>query len=788
MIKRPNAAKLPRSALARRDGRLIILQVLVIALVGTLFFRLAWMQLGTTTSYRQAASSNSVREIVTPAQRGLILDQVGRPLVANRSSIAVTVDRAALARQGDRGKAEIELLASELGISVDAINARLKSCGTPGAPAQPLCWNGRSAQPPIVADDIAPAVGLQLMERADALTAVRTELIPVRSYPHPFGTNIAHVAGYLGQITAEEQAKLDPETASAANELVGRAGLEEQYNSELDGTLGVQRVAVSRSGQINETIEDTRAIPGENIVTSIDARLQAITEAQLQAAIELAHQQGKPGDSGAIAVLDSNTGRVLSLASYPTYDPNVWVGGIDDANYSALTAPTSGTPLLNRVTQGVYAPASTFKVMSAVGALKAGFSTANSYPCPSSYSIGGQTFTNYESRSYGSISLARALSVSCDTVFYGLAHKMWEADGGIAGSKPNEFMLNAARNFGLGKATGIDLPDESSGNLVGRAEKKANFAERKDAYCKRALDGYPEVTPVEQANLLQSYAKDFCESGDQFRAGDALNFAIGQGDTGVTPIQMASLYSAIGNGGTLWQPQIVRATVDKDGNVGQRMKPTANGKLDAPAGALSYISSALAETSASGTAAGVFQGFPLNKLSVAAKTGTGEVAGKVSTSWFASFAPAAAPKYTVVCMVSQGGTGAGTCGPSVRKIYEALFGITGMTIDPGKSVLKGGAPNDSIPGVTAEGIDQQPGGVAPTRKSPTAKPKAAPAVQPTPTPTPSPTPPKVIPGGESPATLVSPPAPPAPPARPVGETQVGIVPAPSARALRSRST
>ncbi|MEI6621942.1 MAG: penicillin-binding protein 2 [Actinomycetes bacterium] len=784
MTGRSDGTGRPRSALARRDGRLIVLQVLVIALIGTLFLRLAWMQLGGTTTFRNASASNSVREIVTPAQRGLILDQVGRPLVGNRSSIAVTVDRAALTRQRDRGTAVLARLASQLGTTPEAISDRLKSCGTPGAPAQPLCWNGPSAQPAVVADDVPQAVGLQLMEAADTLPAVRTELAPVRAYPRPYGVNVAHVAGYLGQITGEEQAKIDPTDRPTANQLIGRAGLEKQYDSVLAGTNGMQRVAVSRSGQINGTVEDTAAIPGQNIVTNIDARLQAVTEQQLAAAIDLAHQQGKPGDSGAIAVLDSTNGRVLSMASYPTYDPNIWTGGIDSAKYAALNDPNGGLPLLNRAIQGVYPPASTFKVVSAVAAMKAGFTTTASYPCPSEYSIGGQRFANYESHSYGMITLSKALSVSCDTVFYKLAHSMWLSDGGLTpDGKASELMLNTAKGFGLGKATGLDLPGEYAGRLVGRADKKAIYAERKDAYCKRAADGYPEVTPEDRAKLLQAYARDFCESGDQFRAGDALNLAIGQGDTGVTPVQIATLYSAIGNGGTLWHPQLVRAVVAKDGTVGQRIEPASAGRLDVPSGALGYLQSALADTSVNGTTAGVFAGFPLNKISVAAKTGTGEVAGKASTAWLASFAPATSAKYTVVCVVSQGGTGAGTCGPSVRRIYEALFGITGSTVDPSKSVLKGGEPSDSIPKVSSDGVGQLATAVAPPAK---ASPKATKSASPMSSPSPSATTSKAPAAGESAAAVVSPTPTPSGDV-PAGEAPAGIVSTPGPRSSRSRS-
>lgn len=701
----------PVARVRRRDARIIVLQVLVMALVGTLFLRVAWMQLGDSDSYRTAATSNSVREIVVPAQRGLILDQRGRPMVANRSGLSVTVDRAELGRQADGGRAVLTALASKLGTTYEALVDRMKPCGTPGAPKQPLCWNGPRERPVIVAEDVPQEVGLQLMESEGAFRAVRTELTPTRSYPKPYGINLAHLAGYLGPMTKEEVEQLEEDDQRAlANSSVGRAGLEQQYNSVLAGRPGVQQVSVSRSGKVTQTLVDEPAQSGDNLLTSLDAKLQAVVEVQLAAAIARGREQGKPSDSGTIIVSEADTGRVLAMASAPTYDPQVWVGGIRARDYAALTDPEKGNPLLNRATQGTYAPASTFKVVSTAAAAKGGYSLSASYPCPAVYDVGGQLFRNYESRAYGSIDLKRALSVSCDTVFYKMANEMWLKDGGLnPNSSAAELMFNAALDFGLGKRTGIDLPGESSGKVIGREQKEADYAERRDDYCRRAVEGYPEVKPADRAELLKSYAKDFCAEGDKYRAGDALNFAIGQGDTVTTPLQIHTMYAAIANGGDLWKPLIAKAAVSRDGQVKEEFEPVLNGRLSATESTLDFLRDALNDTTINGTASGVFRGFPLAEVPVAAKTGTGEVVGKVSTSWFASFAPTNRPKYVVTCMVSQGGTGSGTCGPSVRAIYEALFGVEGATVNPSKSVLGGNRKRD-VPDVTSDGIGRNPAG------------------------------------------------------------------------------
>jgi penicillin-binding protein 2 len=738
------------TAVRRRDARLVVLQVLFFSLIATLFLRVAWMQVGDSGQYRTAATANSVREVVVPAQRGLILDQQGRPMVANRSTLSVTVDRAELARQPDDGAAVLGQLATTLGTTPDTLTGRLKSCGTPGAPKQPLCWNGPNEQPVVVAEDVPQDVGLQLMESEGDFKAVRTELTPTRSYPSPYGINFAHAAGYLGQMTSSEVEALDEENRVMASSAIGRAGLEQRYNDVLMGTPGVQQVAVSRSGSVTDTLRDDSAVPGDNLVTSVDAKLQAVVEKQLMAAIELGREQGKPSDSGTIVVTDLTNGRVLAMASAPTYDPEVWVGGIEDAEYTRLTDEKEGNPLLNRATQGTYAPASTFKAISAAAAIKAGYDPNKAYACPSSYSVGGQAFRNYESKAYGLVDFARALAVSCDTVFYRLAHELWEADGGIkTGGNPTEAIYQEARSFGLGQRTGIDIPGESPGRVVGRETRIADYAERKDDFCLRAEQGYPELKSAERAELLKSYAQDYCAEGDRYRAGDALNFSIGQGDTVVTPLQMNSAYAAIANGGTLWQPQFAKAAVSRDGEVRKEFAPVSNGQVDASDSTLSYLRRALTTTSESGTTKGVFDGFPLSEVGgVAAKTGTAEVVGKTSTAWVSSFAPADAPKYAVTCMVSQGGTGSGTCGPSVRAIYEALFGVTGQTVNPKKSVLVGGEPATALPQISSDGLgansNPDPSAtdaeVAVTQKKPTANsqpssPVAAGGESPVPNPT-----------------------------------------------------
>ncbi len=713
--------------------RLLVLQVLVLSLLVTLLARLWSLQVMSGEEYQVAAESNRVRDVVTQPVRGLILDDQGRPLVRNRTTLVVSVDRTELGRQPDDGAAVLARLAAKLGTTPVAIVDRITLCGTEGAKKPPVCWNGSPYQPVPVARDVPTEVALSIMERREDYPGVSAELEAVREYPEPAGANAAHLVGYIGPVTDEEvAASQQGDNPLHRSDLIGRAGLEAVYDEQLRGVPGVKQLAVDRSGAVTGTIGETAAVPGSYLVTSIDAKVQAVAEKALLDQITAArkgetYKGPYKADSGAAVVLDVRTGRVVAMASYPSYDPSVWVGGISEKEYAALTDEAAGTPLLSRAVSGEFAPASTFKVVSTSAAVQAGYSTSSSYPCTSTFSFGNTSKRNYESRPYGNISLARALEVSCNTVFYKLGYDTWLREGGLK-AKPGgrEVFVSTARGFGYGAKTGVDLPAERPGRIVSRADRLATWQEMKDIWCSRAKTGYPEESNRAKAAYLTAIAKENCADGWQYRGGDAVNFVIGQGDTLVTPLQVARTYAAIANGGTLWTPQVAKAVVRPDGTVVEEFTPRAAGRLTASAATIRYLQQALRGVATDGTARGVFADFP---VAVSAKTGSGQVTGKQDTSWFASYAPSNNPQYAVVMMISQGGTGSGTSAPGVRAIYEALFGVKGSTADPKASVLPGGRLPTVLPTITEDGRVLQPGATAPPRAS------AAPSATASPTPT-----------------------------------------------------
>lgn len=698
----------------RSNLRLVILGALVVSLMLTLLARLFYLQVVTGDEYRAAAVNNTVREVVEPAVRGLIVDQAGRPLVSNRTSLVVTIDRLALQSQPDDGDAVLARLARILDVDEQSIRDRLMTCGTDGAKPPPVCWNGSPYQPIPVASDVDPQIALSIMERRSDFAAVSSKLVAVREYPAPFNVNAAHILGYLGPVTEEqlnEQGDSSDPERLRRTDVVGRSGLEAFYDDELRGSPEVTRLAVDTAGRVTGVMDQKPAETGNYLVSTIDAQLQAVVEKELVSAVQRAQRQGYPGDSAAAVVVDVRNGNVLAMASYPTYDPAIWVGGVTQRQYERLIKSDS---LASNAMQGLFAPGSTYKVISTVAAGKQGFSLYADYPCPKQLKLGTQTFRNYESAGYGRISLQRALEVSCNTVFYGIAGEMWtDAGGGDATPTSPDPIADAAKMFGLGSRTGIDLPDEAAGRVSSREFKVENWEAKKDTWCENAVKGYPETrkTDPKLADYFTALDAENCADGFRWREGDALNASIGQGDTVVTPLQMAMVYAAIANGGTVYEPKVVKAVVSADGSTVRELPNVVKSEVKAPKSTMTFLRRALPGVTANGSGEDPFRGFPLDQIPVASKTGSAQVTGnKVSTSWFASYAPANKPKYAVVMMVTQGGTGSKTSGPSVRNIYEALFGVQGSSVDPNASVLVGGAPRKNLPVIEADGTPRGPQG------------------------------------------------------------------------------
>jgi penicillin-binding protein 2 len=615
--------------------------------------------------------------VLTPAPRGAIVDAAGRILVGNRVSLVITVDRSLLAKlPSTQQKAVLARLAKVLGQKPADLTARTMLCGEPGASKPPVCWNGTPYQPIPVAKDVSEQVAIEVMERREDFPGVAAETAALRTYPAPYRVNAAHILGYLSPITTGELDDLEnagQDSVMHRSDLVGRAGLERTYDAMLHGTPGVKNLIVDAVGYTTGVQKETAPVPGSTLVTSIDARIQAAVEAQLRGAILTARKQydkithrNYVADSGAAVVMDVKTGQIVAMASSPSYDPGVWVGGISQRELDALYSRRAGTPLLSRALQAQLAPGSTFKPITTSAALANGYSTKTRLDCSPNFVVGNRKFKNYESASYGMIGFDQALALSCDTFFYRIAYALWLKEGGDSGDiNARDPLVEMAKSFGLGRPTGIDLPGEASGRIADRNWKQEYFDAQKNYYCELA-----DSPPASTSNFLKQFSREFCTDGYRYRAGDAVNFAIGQGDTTVTPLQLATVYSALANGGVLWQPHVGKSIIAPNGN-SQPILGKVTARLPVPSSTLRYIDKALQQTARTGTAAWKFTGFPLDQVPVRAKTGTAEVYGKQTTSWFASYTD----RYAVVMMISQAGTGSGAAGTAVRHIYEQLYNI-----------------------------------------------------------------------------------------------------------------
>ena len=696
MTNIPETGRTPRVQI-----RLVVIQILVLSLLGTLGGRLWYLQIREGAAYQKEASGNHVQQVVDPAVRGSILDARGVPLADNETRLVVSASRTDLLKQADDGKAVLTKLAGVLGLKPADVIQKVRLCD---AKTPQPCWNGSPYQPIPITDEATAKQALQIRERSEDFPGITAEPEAVRRYAAPGDANAAQVLGYLSPVTDDEitQAK-DSDSPYLRSDQVGRSGLEREYDKELRGKAGVTRYEVDNLGRVIGKAKSDAPQPGSNLVTSIDSRVQRVAEYQLDEAMKAARQQydkitgeNYKADSGAVVVMEAKTGRIVAMASAPTYDPNVWVGGISAKDYKQLTGKNSDYPLLNRAIQGQSAPGSTFKVVSTAAAVEAGYTWDGGYPCTSSYSVGGQVFKNFEGENFGPISLGRALEVSCDTVFYGLADAQWKKDGGINPKKgePKDYFYKAAHQFGLGKTTGVDLPNEVTGRIPDRKWKQETYEANKAYWCKTGKKG---------GTYVQQIAYENCLEGNKMREGDSINYSIGQGDTLVTPIQEAMIYGALANGGTEYVPTIGKAIVSADGKTVQEIKPKVKAKLPISAATHKGIDKALAGVVTSGTAAWKFQGWPQDKITLHAKTGTAEVYGKQTTSWFATYTK----DYTVVMTIAQAGTGSGASGEAVRNIYNAMYGVQpDGSIDKKKAMLP--TPQTSLPKVRADGTIASP--------------------------------------------------------------------------------
>ncbi len=648
--------------------RLTLLSLVVVGLLIALFSRLWFLQVLASERYAQLAERNRVRFVLSEAPRGRILDRDGQEIVKNRLALTVSAYPHRLLEGGEpkdpEAAAVLARLSNLLGMPEGEIIARLTNRKFSPFRAVPI------------KEDVPPEVIFTIEERKELYSGVEAETLPLRAYPQ--GPLASQVVGYIGEVTEEQLA--DPRFRNyRPGDLVGRSGLEQAYEENLQGQEGLRKLEVSATGTILDMLEHRNPTPGADLKTSIDLELQKAVEEVLRSGIvasrSIPRDDGRPITSvaGSAVVLDPKTGQVLAMSSWPTYDPNVFVGGIRNEDWARLSDPANEYPLLNRAIQSAYPPGSTFKIVSGLSAMQSGLLTSDTQlPCPPSWKLGNQTFRNWWPSWEGSLDLSRALMRSCDTFFYQLAFDQWqrEEEQEKANQPIDEAIQRTAREFGLGRGLGIDLPGEAAGNVPDRAWRRATWESLRPRYCRRAGLAPP-------GSYQQRLFEDLCRYGGNWRGGDAVNMSIGQGDVLVTPLQLATAFAAVANGGTLYRPYLGLEVTAPDGSTVRRSEPEVLGRVAMTPQQLLEIREGLRMVvmEPRGTAAVPFNRFPLGAIPVAGKTGTAEFGNRVPFAWFAAYAPTNDPKYVVVVSVEEGGGGSVTAAPIARRIFEAAFGL-----------------------------------------------------------------------------------------------------------------
>ena len=628
--------------------RLSIVGIIVVSLFSALFARLWYLQVMDTDTFQALATQNQVRVVYEPAPRGRILDRQGRPLVENRGYQAITVKRLDVEDKPE----VVTRLAALLAIPPDELRRRIDDRRY--SPYKPVP----------VAEDVPEHVVVYLREHSADFPGVAAAAVAERTYPH--GALAAHVLGYVGEINDRELGAKKTDGYRLGDD-IGKSGVEQAYEADLRGTPGRLELEVDANGNVlTPPLASRPPRQGNDVQLTIDLDVQALAEESLARGLEAARSRydraaGKNfvAPAGAVVVLDPRDGSLLALASNPGFNPADFVNGIRPEVFAALQDPANHFPLNNRALSGQYAPGSTFKLFTALAALRTGLIAPNTtFVDEGSYrlrSCRGQkcVFRNAGGRAYGRINLVRALTVSSDAFFYDLGANFWFGGG------PNaDAIQGAARDLGLGGRTGIELAGEMRGRIPDPESRKSQHEQN------------PRAFP-----------------NGEWYAGDNVNLSIGQGDTAVTPLQLANSYAAFANGGNLFKPRVAARVLEPAGTPVREVAPeiTSTVALDPAHRAPIDQGLRLAVAAEDGTGAGAFAGFPLAGFQVAGKTGTAEVRTKQDTALFVAYAPADTPQYVVAVVMEESGFGGAVAAPVARRVFEGLAGTP-----PGPVRLAGG--------------------------------------------------------------------------------------------------
>ena len=619
----------PGEASASMNSRFAAMGVLVAAIFGSLTVKLWTLQILEGGRYGRDAQENLYTTVNTPAPRGIIYDADGIELVNNRNILTI------LAEGGVADDRDVvRRLSVLLGLPYNVVRQRIQDTSN-GAQSQRVVMNDASLR------DAA-----YISEHPEAFPGVITQTRTERNYP--MGALAAHLLGYTGTVTEEQLESVSQGRELSSGDFVGQSGVEEAYDALLAGDHGVRTLIVDSGGSVKQVVSETEATRGSDLYLTIREGVQHAADQALHDLIAPKGIIGEAiGTAGSLICLDCTNGEIIAMASYPTFDPGKFVGGISQEVWERFNTEKSRYPLMNRAIAGTYPMASTFKAFTGLAGMNYGFvDSKKTWNCEGTWTGFGEQFPQscWNLYGHGTIDFETSIFESCDITFYEIAKSFWEARGQIGESAMQDYI----KLFGYEAMTGIDIGGEAVGRIP---------------------------TPEWKAE----YFKDEPEEA-QWVPGDMSNMVIGQGYVLGTCIQLAVSYGAVATGGKIVKPHLLKEVRNSLGDTVISEEGGIDREIEIPKDNVKLLQAGMRRVAAEGDVAQLFL-----DMSVGAKTGTAEVAGKKDQGVFACFAPFDNPKYVVASIIEEGGAGAMSAAIASATVMQAALDYSEGKLKPKKS-------------------------------------------------------------------------------------------------------
>ncbi|MEA3406505.1 MAG: penicillin-binding protein 2 [Chloroflexota bacterium] len=645
--------------------RFLVVRVIVVAAFAIVAFRFWELQVTTSQKYARSADRNRFRLVPIDAPRGIMYDRFGRALVKNVPSFSVSIVPSELPEDKAQREAVLERVGELLEIPVHGKEAEGEDVGTSTLDTMSIeeMLETRTISPyaPVrIVSGIDRQAAFIIEEEHMELPGVIVSAEPLRHYT--YGPLAAHILGYVGHISKDRLAAYVDE-GYEPDDMVGVAGLELSQEHHLRGIDGQKHVECDAFGREVAVLASKPPVPGDNIILTIDIELQREVAEALRKGMRRANSS-----VGVAIVMDPRTGEVLSMVSLPSYDNNLFSGGISREDYARLSEDPAH-PLMNHGISGQYPPGSTFKIVPACGALEEGVLTPSTrlncrgtlllpYHYAPEDTTKAQKFYCWYRPGHGRLNIVEAIRQSCDIFFYQVAGGYEDFEGlGM------EKLADYAREFGFGKPTGIELSGEATGLVPSDQWKRQNY-------------------------------------GENWVTGDTYNAAIGQGYILATPLQVLNATAAVANGGVLYRPQLIYQVLDAEGDIVHVLQPDPIRELAISEENISLVRQGMREAVTRGTA----WLLDVPSAHAAGKTGTAEYPGLdeegnlmldeegnlPTHAWFTAFAPYEAPEVVLVVFLEGGGEGSQMAVPVAADILRAYFGLSQPTPVPTETIVQGG--------------------------------------------------------------------------------------------------